>query len=974
MMVVQHNLQAMNAARQLNIVGTKKQKSTEKLSSGYRINRAADDAAGLSISEKMRKKIRALNRGQDNTQDGISFIQVADGAMSEVGDMIHRMSVLAIQAANGTNSDSDREALQQEVSSLKKEIDRVNDTTQFNEMNVFVPDPPLQPQVQFYVSGTPDWHNDLSFFTDDKGNYGGIVFHGNRVAWSDIDSQMYDATTNTFKGGTYTWTAPAAYQESYPNGKEFPNGKTGTFTLTFTCQDGSTPPAIDRTLNISTDDKKGFIIDGEEFGWKSEFVKFNGLIDDVANWEINYHGIKLQLDFIDCGTDADSMKKALEYSGTQTMEYRLHEIPTGSQPEKILQHLTAGGTFVLENPDNKAAEANHYYPDLEANKPLIQTVSASSAPSSESVQKYGWNYIQTIAKDSSIDPDEIPAYIGEDDNGGTIDEWDKGQDITAHSDSSAKSHYYYYRDPNDYFTMKFQVSDDVGSADMVRALNQIQYSTTYSNQYTAALSGSPTKPDFNTVASVTMDNGKNFVSPKAEAELGKDFEAEGDTTLMTGVGSGLGTLNFGTYSKDNGYPLSLQADTTAALQSIVDSQVQHMRYLADQKIINEFADQWFSGDAKTRFLTEKGTQTDQTTAEINLDFKTKDGSDGITVKGTRLTERAINYMYDISWKFEFGLLHLNNGNGKYIQDPDDSSKYIDEEEFNVRKTKYYQDAYNAARSSGSSEDEAKTAGENVVRNKGYEKAFSDRWKYSIYLKIRDIANSKEPTCFYDSAEDLKNDTDGQFEKFAEAFTHRDRNGSPQSGGPTAIGSAESCLEGFVEDLSVDLISKQRTTITHTLVTPSTATLNRKTLSAKLVKTPRLEKDATEWFGIQHSDALGDRTLLGRFNNTTRGLGLLAVNLTTEDTATKSIDLANDALAQLSRRRSQYGAWQNALEHTFNSRANMEENTQAAETRIRDTDMAEEAENYSKNNILAQAGQSVLAQANQSNQGVLSLLQ
>lgn len=127
-------------------------------------------------------------------------------------------------------------------------------------------------------------------------------------------------------------------------------------------------------------------------------------------------------------------------------------------------------------------------------------------------------------------------------------------------------------------------------------------------------------------------------------------------------------------------------------------------------------------------------------------------------------------------------------------------------------------------------------------------------------------------------------------------------------------------------------------------------------------------------GIQHSDDLPDRTVITRYNNSTRSLGLKAFSVRTENQATHAIDLTKNALAKLSAHRSAYGAMQNRLEHTYNSRANMEENTQAAETRIRDTDMAEEMERYSKNNILAQAGQAVLAQANNSNQGVLALLQ
>ena len=135
-MVVQHNLTAANTNRQLGITTNGLQKSTEKLSSGYKINRAADDAAGLSISEKMRNQIRGLNKASDNAQDGISLVQTAEGALNEVHSMLQRMSELAVQAANGTNATTDRTALNDEVQQLKTEIQRVGSTTQFNKMNI----------------------------------------------------------------------------------------------------------------------------------------------------------------------------------------------------------------------------------------------------------------------------------------------------------------------------------------------------------------------------------------------------------------------------------------------------------------------------------------------------------------------------------------------------------------------------------------------------------------------------------------------------------------------------------------------------------------------------------------------------------------------------------------------------------------------------------------------------------------------
>ena len=135
-MVVQHNLQAANTNRQLGITTNAQAKSTEKLSSGYRVNRAADDAAGLAISEKMRSTIRGLDRASTNASDGISVVQTAEGALNEVHSILQRMNELATQAANDTNTSVDRSQIQLEIDQLTSEIDRIASTTQFNTMNL----------------------------------------------------------------------------------------------------------------------------------------------------------------------------------------------------------------------------------------------------------------------------------------------------------------------------------------------------------------------------------------------------------------------------------------------------------------------------------------------------------------------------------------------------------------------------------------------------------------------------------------------------------------------------------------------------------------------------------------------------------------------------------------------------------------------------------------------------------------------
>ena len=163
-MVVQHNMQAANASRVLNVTAGQQAKSTEKLSSGYRINRAADDAAGLSISEKMRKQIRGLDRASTNAQDGVSAVQTAEGALNEVHSMLQRMNELAVQAANGTNASKDVQSIKDEIKQLNTEITRIADTTDFNGKKMLKS---VQDEVKIFVGYTSDAQNNISIANKD---------------------------------------------------------------------------------------------------------------------------------------------------------------------------------------------------------------------------------------------------------------------------------------------------------------------------------------------------------------------------------------------------------------------------------------------------------------------------------------------------------------------------------------------------------------------------------------------------------------------------------------------------------------------------------------------------------------------------------------------------------------------------------------------------------------------------------------
>ena len=208
-MVVQHNLTAMNSNRMLGLTTKTQAKSTEKLSSGYKINRAADDAAGLSISEKMRKQIRGLTQASSNAQDGISAVQTAEGALTEVHDMLQRMNELAVKASNGTMSLDDRQTVQDEVDQLLTEIDRVAETTKFNETYLLKGDKDTKTVTvdahDAGIDGTLTQNTSKATFTMNKLNLGDTIsIGGTQYTIGGTKDEVKKALDNISAGETVT--------------------------------------------------------------------------------------------------------------------------------------------------------------------------------------------------------------------------------------------------------------------------------------------------------------------------------------------------------------------------------------------------------------------------------------------------------------------------------------------------------------------------------------------------------------------------------------------------------------------------------------------------------------------------------------------------------------------------------------------------------------------------------------------------
>lgn len=229
-MVIQHNLAAMNANRQFKINTDKTRKIAEKLSSGYKINRSADDAAGLAMSEKMRRQIRGLGQAAENIQEGIGYVQTAEGALNEVHDMLQRMNELAVKSANGTNTDEDREYIDAEVQQLKSELDRVFSTTTFNEIRIWEPDPDARVQIDVEKKQAVTFSGSNSYPDITNDNCGIIAYNGYtlnaddqgiHVSWKGFDGNTYETTKidwATLEANNYSFEMSDYYDATtYPN-------------------------------------------------------------------------------------------------------------------------------------------------------------------------------------------------------------------------------------------------------------------------------------------------------------------------------------------------------------------------------------------------------------------------------------------------------------------------------------------------------------------------------------------------------------------------------------------------------------------------------------------------------------------------------------------------------------------------------------------------------------------------------------
>ena len=263
-MIIQANMPYINAQNKYKVSTGQKAKSTEKLSSGYRINRAADDAAGLSISEKLRSQIRGLNKGSNNGQDGVSWVQVADGALNEVHNMLHRMKELTVQALNDTNTEEDRAALQAEMDALQSEIDRITDTTQFNSQNVFSEHEPVYYQFegnvvwnQSQIHVINDGDNELTIKYSNDGSSTAqltVEIPAGEYTTQELTDELEDALINSgVKGINVEYTDKGTFNINLEDGEKIEEVTGSLAKLLYDSYEGGSVGALIGTTSFPND-------------------------------------------------------------------------------------------------------------------------------------------------------------------------------------------------------------------------------------------------------------------------------------------------------------------------------------------------------------------------------------------------------------------------------------------------------------------------------------------------------------------------------------------------------------------------------------------------------------------------------------------------------------------------------------------------------------------------------------------------
>ena len=889
-MIISHNLGAMFTSRALGITTNNRAKSAEKLSSGYKVNRAADDAAGLSISEKMRRQIRGLKQGAENMQDGISFCQTADGYLNEVVDMLHRMNELSIKAANGTNSASDRMDIDNEIQELKEETARIFSTAKFNETYIFrvpyVPAPVINgDDIQIFSNGLD---------ATGKVKYGGLEINDVRHTWEELGINI-SADGMTFAGDQ----------------KISFNDYTGELFELYV-KGGDPLSQIMRRNYWDAKDDGVYINEVKAQTW-----------DEIGIKNVNNRG---------------------EYKVTFKNQDIFFEVNDGDTKEQVIENISGKllnskyswdiMTSGHEDAEKKAVDItlNQRINITENNKSIID----SSISYGISVYGTGDDGGLTITRTQSGNTVERTKTKWEDFTntvpGGEespIKDWGLKDIDGAALDSSTKSfddaavyNYTNKADTDFELSFDFKLSDEAGLEEVKKGIdglniNQSIYSPNTFRASVAAGSGASLSVSLSTgsLSYVTQKAyGRNFDDPNAEMSgtVTRTFHA--DNTVQSS--------SYTSTSAKSGDPRSDHTGTNNSdvYLSYKDENGDTL-YLRAKKQVDTYIET--QDGTRTRTDRHRGSYTfsDPVFNNINLndiniqtnfnyyqDY-TEDMQRTRTVTYTSYSIYSSEYDSPVDWDW----LNENGHLGDVVSGPAMSSK--------PEQSYIWADPINPSAWSGWSKKspDAETAVGDIYKtahlntNIGLTSSNGNLGSMQITDNGRSIGDST-----------LKFDFRSTGTAYAMFYSDEKS---------FSAGNKNDHVE--MRDFKVNVPPKE--------LPIQTSAQNPDYIPLR-------------WSGLNNAI-----------------IGIKGTNTATIQEARYAIDEIGAAIKMVSDTRSTFGAQQNRLEHAVKQNNNTAENTQAAETRIRDTDMADEMVRYSKETILQQAGQAMLTQANHQKEGVLTLL-
>lgn len=1028
-MVITHNLLALNGKRMNGITEKKIAKTTKKLSSGYKINMASDDAAGLAISEEMRKQIRGLRRGAENIEEGINYCQVADGALGEIHDMLQRMNELSIQSANGTNSQTDRKYIDDEIKQLKKEMQRICDTTKYNETYIFKDrETDIIKMYEFSFSGYPD---DLFIYNDSyddatgEATYGGIAYNGKRYAWSSISPNMYDSKTGKFNEGIYTLkTDDGSY-------------------LTLQCENGSKPPQVSREFYTSADNN-GIYINGELVSWDDVHTKSGEKFDkdNILDEEyiFQFHGITVSFtpDLMDEFDDV--------IQGTSGTRWRsTYRIP--NERTALFADFSESYSSFIDNQQVR---------DYLDGKDFWKNYTLRAGDGTNGTYDGVW------LEDEN--GNELIGSLRKWENLGIKDWGDQSRDIW----DDLRYEYSFNDGSGTFLSFDFHVINEISKDSAIDALDNVNISellnlevlnhtnlevksTTYSN----VVSGRLLRDSIRHTLEEEYGLGRDYTPALSDVYGGVDMEFNSDVFRFTCSNTRDGVTTTKKYSSDK-----IQTD---AILEAIKSQIKDYFGVLRERYLNGAKDAEnlslpdliggsnITGNGKNTYLEDvflfdpadpflKSTYTmkgQEYHAGASVDFSgfgTAYNWADLIGLGFNSTCQTCNNHYSLQFTTAsatdrpWNSVEINGKNYQYYLDSKNGNytlyidvegmkdiangvdltnllvDIIDKSGFDFHYTQYATKSDDAKLYIFDNRTEYAASGNSSARNADFFPLvydFDDTVSFDVTLYDEDNSSQSITVEYeYNYGDLLKRDNwYFEYEKDVNG-DYVDEGGGKyvkyDAGNPAhqtldryrlkdiKLGPKDSVLDEYLDKYIKDKIfseSAQASNITWLSEYARFKLSGQENDNYAMVteyNTPYQIMPPKKWeekdgIRIQCSSNINDYIYIPKQKLSLNRLGLEKLSVDSETRAVRAITAIDAAMKKVSQIRSTFGSYQNRLEHSYANNKNIEENTQYAESAIRDTDMAKSMMEYSKNNILKQAGESLMAQANQSSQGVLQLL-